>query len=111
MAACSGQKAPACNSAAIRPTRADAHRALDASSSLKLARCTIASANSAFTPTHRSTCTDATAAPTPISAGPTSRATRKADRSENAPETDASTPDQIMPRIRLMPLAASGGQC
>ena len=75
-------------------------------------RCTSASANNAFTPTHSSTCTATAAAPMPTSAGPTRRATTNADTKESEAEIAASEPDQntLEAWLRFMPLGGGGGK-
>ncbi len=83
------------------PTPDEAQNALDAAVSSRLAACTSASANRAFTPTQSSTCIATAAAPMPTSAGPIRRATMKAEAKDRPAETPASSPDQkTLPRIR-----------
>ena len=99
----SGQPAAACTRAARPPVATEAQKAVAAVASSSAARCTSASANSAVTPTHSSTCTATAAVPMPSAAGPTSRATRKAEAKENTAAPAASAADQA-----TAPEASSG---
>src|SRR5579871_1664681 len=83
-------------SAATQPTAMEATNALERASSSNTLRCTTASANRAFTATHSSTCNATTAAPILTSAGPTRRATMKAEAKERIAEMAASRLAQTM---------------
>ena len=89
-----GWPSAACNNAAKQPTATDATNALENVSSSTTPRCTSASANSALTDTHNSTCKATAAAPIPTSAGPTRRATMNAEAKESSADIAASSPDQ-----------------
>ena len=102
--------------AAATPIAVEAQNALAMVASSRLARCTMASANSALTVTQSSTWTETAAAAMPTSAGPISRATMKAEAKARPAAATASSPDQKTFRatwwfIGGVHPAARGGRC